>query len=279
MAPTAIKPSDAGDFWSPKAYSTSAPFVATSSPTLVKLLQAHKSDKILDVGCGDGEFTSNFIDSAGFVLGVDASPQMISAAQDRFGSKKAEFSVVDCRYLDKESSIVNGSWDKVITNSALHWIMRDEDTRESTFPAIHSALKPHGRFYFEFGGHGHVSEAFTALMYMLVQHGYSMEEARKINRWFFPSKEWTQKALERAGFEVELIEVEYRPTKLTAAEDGGLAGWIKLLGAPMINAVPAEKRENAVKQVCEVLEPVVTKGEDGSQWLGYVRLRGIAKKI
>ncbi|PVI01526.1 methyltransferase [Periconia macrospinosa] len=278
MAPAATTPSDVGDFWEPQAYSTSAPFVATSSPTLVQLLQAHGSERILDVGCGDGEFTANFIDSAGFVLGIDASAKMIKAAKSRFGSEKAEFRVVDCRYLDKEPPIVDGSWDKVITNSALHWILRDEETRMPTFKAIHAALKQNGRFYFEFGGHGHVSEAFTALLSMLVQHGYSMEEAKAINRWFFPSKEWTQHMLEKAGFAVEMIEVEYRPTKLTDVDEGGLAGWIQLLGAPMINAIPAAQRSQAVKQVCEILDPVVTKPEDGSKWLGYVRLRGVARK-
>lgn len=113
---------------------------------------------------------------------------------------------------------------------------------------------------------------------MLVQHGYSMEEAKKINRWFFPSKEWMRAALQEAGFVVEMMDVEYRPTKLTSTDGGGLAGWIRLLGAPMINAVPEGERDGAVRRVCEVLEPVVTKVEDGSQWLGYVRLRGVARK-
>jgi len=85
-------------------------------------------------------------------------------------------------------------------------------------------------------------------------------------------------ALESIGFVVEKMEVEYRPTKLTTEEGGGLAGWINLLGAPMVNALPPEKRESAVEQVCRVLEPVVTREEDGTQWLGYVRLRGITRK-
>lgn len=156
--------------------------------------------------------------------------------------------------------------------------MRDEFTRISTLKNIYSALKPGGTFFFEFGGQGHVSEVFTALLYMLVQHGIPMAEAKKINRWFFPSKDWTRQALESVGFAVETLEVEYRPTKLTSEEGGGLAGWINLLGAPMVEALPAAKRTQAVKQVCEVLEPVVTRHEDNTQWLSYVRLRGIARK-
>ena len=97
-----------------QAYSRSAPFVAKSSTLLIQLLQAQPSDRILDVGCGDGEFTANFIPSSGFVLGIDASAKMIGAANKNYGNEKAEFRVIDCRYLDKEQSIVNGSWDKVL---------------------------------------------------------------------------------------------------------------------------------------------------------------------
>lgn len=68
---------------------------------------------MLDVGCGDGKFTGNFIPHVGSVLGIDASPSMISSAKQDYGSPKAEFRVVDCRYLDKELDIVNGAWDKV----------------------------------------------------------------------------------------------------------------------------------------------------------------------
>ncbi len=105
-----------------------------------------------------------------------------------------------------------------------------------------------------------------------------MDRAKEINKWFFPSQPWMKSALESVGFTVDKLEVEYRPTKLTSAEDGGLAGWIKLLGAPMVNCLPPEKRGSAVEEVCRVLEPVVTRPEDGTQWLGYVRLRGIARK-
>lgn len=132
---------------------------------------------------------------------------------------------------------------------------------------------------FEMGGHGNVAEIMIALLFTLIQQGVSMEEAREANPWFFPSDSWMKEALEKVGFRVDKIETEYRPTKLTAAANGGLAGWIKLMGAQFLEVLPVEKRDEAVKQICDVLEPVVTQQEDGSQWLGYVRLRGIARKI
>jgi hypothetical protein len=51
------------------------------------------------------------------------------------------------------------------------------------------------------------------------------------------------------------------------------------MGAEMLAVVEESKRQDIVKQVCDILETVVTREEDGSQWLNYVRLRAVARKI
>lgn len=56
------------------------------------------------------------------VLGIDASPSMIETANKLYGGddkSKAEFRVVDCRYLQQEPQIVNGTWDKVFVKLSL----------------------------------------------------------------------------------------------------------------------------------------------------------------
>ncbi|KAI9044718.1 class I SAM-dependent methyltransferase [Aspergillus affinis] len=269
----------AKDHWSTEAYSTSASFVPKLAQTLLQYLDPQPTDKVLDIGCGDGKYTEAFLPAVQSVLGVDASPAMIEAASKEYGNAKAEFRVVDCCYLEKEKEIVNGSWDKVISNAALHWILRNESTRLNTLKAIYDSLKPGGRYVFEMGGHGNIAEVQTAMIFALVQQGFSIEKARETSPWFFPSVTWMTKALEEIGFKVEKMELEYRPTKLTDAVNGGLAGWVRLMGAPFLDALPEEKREGVAQQVCEVLQTAVTYHEDGSQWLGYVRLRGIATRV
>lgn len=85
-------------------------------------------------------------------------------------------------------------------------------------------------------------------------------------------------ALEQVGFSVEKLEMEYRPTRLTVDEKGGIEGWVRLMGAAALEVLEEKGgvREDAVKEVCDVLETVITREEDGSKWLGYVRLRGVA---
>jgi hypothetical protein len=166
-----------------------------------------------------------------------------------------------------------------VSNAALHWILRDTPTRINTLKACFSALKPGGRFVFEMGGAGNVSEVHTALISALVHQGISIDRARDASPWFFPSEVWMRRALEDIGFKVEILEVEFRPTQLTTDDGGGLRGWIKLMGASMLEVLEDEYREEAVvNEVCDVLSTVVTRIEDNSQWLGYVRLRGVARR-
>lgn len=158
-------------------------------------------------------------------------------------------------------------------------MLRDSSTRLNTLKACFSALKPGGAFVFEMGGAGNVAEANTALISAIVHQGLSIDRARKASPWFFPSEVWMSKTLEDIGFVVEILEVEYRPTELTTGDEGGLRGWVKLMGASMLEVVEDEsKRSAAIDEVCDVLSTAVTRVEDDSQWLGYVRLRGVAKK-
>ncbi|KAL4803046.1 S-adenosyl-L-methionine-dependent methyltransferase [Aspergillus unguis] len=268
------------DHWSSEAYSTSASFVPNLTSTLLKYLDPQPTDRVLDIGCGDGKFTDLFLPHVKEVLGVDASPAMIDSATKDYGSRPgAKFRVLDCCYLQRDNGVMDGQWDKVVSNAALHWILRNPQTRHSTLQDIYTALKPHGKFVFEMGGHGNVPEVATALQYALLQNGIPIEKVREVYPWFFPSDVWMTKTLEEVGFKVHRMEIEYRPTKLTSASGGGLAGWVRLMGASFLDVVDEGKREDIVQEVCEVLQSVVTRHEDGSQWLGYVRLRGVAEKV
>ncbi|OXV06921.1 hypothetical protein Egran_05318 [Elaphomyces granulatus] len=262
------------DHWSSEAYKAFVPQLQT----VLRYLDPQPTDRVLDIGCGDGRFTDNYLPAVAYVLGIDASPSMIDHARKAYGSPRAEFRIVDCRYLERETSITEGTWDKVVSNAALHWIFRDASTRISTLQAIHSCLKPGGHFVFELGGHGNVGEVVTAFLWALVHNGVTIESAREAIPWYFPSQNWMKKVLEELGFQVEKLEVEYRPTEITKTSGGGLPGWIRLFAAQTLDVVPAERREIVVREVCDILDKVITHEEDGSQWLGYVRLRGVARK-
>ena len=130
------------------------------------------------------------------------------------------------------------------------------------------------------GGAGNVSDVHTALLAAVVHQGTSIQEAHEASPWFFPSETLMAKLLSEAGFTVEKSELEYRPTELTTGEEGGMEGWVRLMGAQILESLEDEsRREAAIREVCGVLKRVCTHEEDGSQWLGYVRLRMVARKV
>lgn len=81
---------------------------------VLQLLQPRSDDRVLDLGCGDGQFTARFVSAVGAVLGLDSSPAMVEAARARLAgsSSAAAFRVLDCTLLG-QSDIADGSWDKV----------------------------------------------------------------------------------------------------------------------------------------------------------------------
>ncbi|PGH15655.1 hypothetical protein AJ79_02249 [Helicocarpus griseus UAMH5409] len=285
------------------AYNTSASFVPKLTHRLLELLDPQPTDDVLDIGCGDGKFTSSFIPQVKSVLGLDSSPSMIDSARKDHGGLTVDFQVRDCRYLEDNEAVVNAQWDKVakwllrrkwalefradevvkmyksISNAALHWILKEPSTRLNVFKAAYAALKPGGTFVFEMGGHGNVAEVHTALLAAVTRQGATMEQAHAASPWFFPSESWMRTMLEKVGFEVRTLEIEYRPTKLTTVKDGGIEGWVRLMASPMLDILDANSRDAAVAEACELLETIITREEDGSKWLGYVRLRGVAAKM
>lgn len=274
-----MSPPEANDHWNQQAYSASASFVPQLTSKVVSWLNPEGSDVILDLGCGDGSLTAKLKDACASVVGYDASRNFIDAARKAYGSNpNISFNVQDCRYLESSSELEIEKYTKVFSNAALHWILRDPSTRQSVLRAAYKALQPGGVFVFEMGGAGNVAEVHAALLAAVAHQGLSIETAREASPWFFPSEETMRTMLAQAGFEVEKCELEYRPTKLTAEQEGGLQGWVRLMGAQFLDSLQSEKlKEAVVTEVGDALKTVISH-EDGSMWLGYVRLRILARK-
>ncbi|CAF9940009.1 hypothetical protein IMSHALPRED_001712 [Imshaugia aleurites] len=270
----------AKDHWTANAYSTSASFVPLLTQEIVQWLDPRPHDTILDLGCGDGVLTTKIRSSCARVAGFDASANLINAAQNTYGTNRdLTWNVLDCRYLEHSNAVKEAEYTKVFSNAALHWILRDASTRMSVFRGAYRALRPGGTFVFEMGGAGNVADVHAALLAALVHQGVGIEKARESCPWFFPSEEMMKEMLEEVGFRVEQMKLAYRPTKLTEEKGGGLEGWLRLMGANFLDVLPTdEKKEAVVREVCDVLQTVLTHEEDGSMWLGYVRLKVVARK-
>ena len=277
------------DHWTSEAYTASASFVPALATTVLSWLDPTTEDIVLDLGCGDGVLTAQIASQAHTVIGLDSSANLIQAARDNYlgGAnikENLEFRVDDCRQLEsliKEGSLQRESVSKVFSNAALHWILphHDSQSRLSIFRGAYSLLCPGGMLVFEMGGHGNVAEIHAALISAVIHRGASPAGARAASPWFFPSKDLMVRELEEAGFKIERAETEYRPTPETKEKEGGLQGWVRLMGAQILEVLPDDElKEAAVQEVCEVLETICGR-EEGGYWLGYVRLRIRARRI
>lgn len=114
----------------------------------------------------------------------------------------------------------------------------------------------------------------TALLMAAARH-IGLPAAVEAHPWFFPDEAWAKEKMEAAGFRVDKVEREWRPTK---ADKGGVEGWVRLFGGLILEKVPEEHREDVVKEAAGVLEEVCRQ-PDGGYMISYVRLRGLGTKV
>ncbi len=242
--------------WNPAAYAEVGSFVPTLGAGVLEWLAPQPGERILDLGCGDGQLTAKIAACGAQVVGVDASPAMIASAQAKG---------IDARVANAEALPFLAEFDAVFSNAALHWV-RDQD---AMLAGVHRALKQGGRFVAEMGGHGNVAAILVALMAVLERHGFGGKEDG-VN--YYPTPQSYRARLERHGFHVEEIQLIPRPTPLSA----GMAAWLVTFRSGILGSIPEELRSTVVEETVALLRPVLCD-EEGN-WTGdYVRLRFIAR--
>lgn len=266
------------DRWSSNEYQNVASFVPKLAGKVVQWLDLQKDDVLLDIGCGDGILNADFAkilaQGNGSMLGIDSSASMIDSARELCkDAKNSTFETLDATQLVNKPELQKGTFTKAFSNAAMHWILRPEATRTDFFKGVYASLAPGGTFAFEMGGQSNVSEMRGTVL-MAVARRIGLPAALAADPWFFPDEVWITAQLEEAGFVVEKAEREWRPTK---ADKGGVEGWVRLFAKQLLDAVPEEQREEAIKECAEVLK-VVCHCPGGEDVISYVRLRGLARK-
>ena len=145
--------------WDPEAYGRDGAFVHGLAGGVLEWLAAQPGERLLDLGCGDGQLTARIAATGADARGVDASPAMVAAARAR-GIATDEAGAENLPYND-------ASFDAVFSNAALHWV-REQD---AMMAEVHRVLRPGGRFVAEMGGHGNIAAIRVGLIAVLERHG------------------------------------------------------------------------------------------------------------
>ena len=127
--------------WDADEYSRRSGLQQAMAKEVLALLDLEGSERVLDVGCGDGKITAEIATRLprGMVLGVDASPDMINFASSHFGPAtrpNLRFEVADARFLPFRSE-----FNMVVSFNALHWVPE----QDAALRSIRSAMTSDGR--------------------------------------------------------------------------------------------------------------------------------------
>jgi trans-aconitate methyltransferase len=240
----------AGQRWDPKTYAENARFVAELGQPVVELLAPKPGERILDLGCGDGALTEKLAALGCAVVGVDASPEQVVAAQARG---------LDARVMDGQSLAFAAEFDAVFSNAALHWMLQPD----RVIAGVARALKRGGRFVGEMGGAGNVAHIAGALTAALGRRGFAPELP-----WYFPGVAEYRAKLEAGGFTVEEITLFPRPTPLP----GDIGAWLETFAGAPLSRLGEDERAPFLAELREALAPHLQQ-PDGSWIADYVRLR------
>jgi trans-aconitate 2-methyltransferase len=135
--------------WDAAGYSRISSLQAAMAQEVLALLDLNGSERVLDVGCGEGKITAEIASRVpeGLVVGVDPSHDMIEFAENHFtlatssgaSLRNLRFEVADARSLSFKNE-----FDLAVSFNALHWIPQ----QDAALRSIYSALVPDGRAQF-----------------------------------------------------------------------------------------------------------------------------------
>ena len=241
--------------WNAAAYDEHARFVSDLGSPVLNLLAPKSGERILDVGCGDGELTLKIISAGADVVGIDASAEFVSAADSKG---------IDARQLQIEQMPFDQEFDAAFSNAVLHWVKSSQLAAERIF----ASLRPGGRFVAEFGGHGNIAAVRTALHASLSKRGCDPMEA---DPWYCPTADEYRRLLEQTGFEVQYAELIPRPTILPT----DMRGWMNTFVFGWLNECRPLDAEEIIDEAAKCLEPILR--DDAGVWTAdYVRIRILA---
>ena len=164
---------------------------------LIAELDLRGTERILDLGCGDGGLTARIADLVphGEVVGIDASRGMIEAARSK-ERKNLRFLLMDINELNYVEQ-----FDVVFSNATLHWI---KDHRR-LLRNVGRALLKGGKLRFNFAGDGNCSHFFSVIRRAMSAEEFAADFAGFDWPWYMPSVEEYSALMEASGMDTARV--------------------------------------------------------------------------
>ncbi len=118
-------------------------------PAIEQLLQIQPNERVLDIACGNGQFSRRLAELGATVVASDFSPQLIERAKSRTDqhADRIAYHVVDA--TDEEQLMaLAGAEDRPFDAAVCSNALMDMPAIEPLYRAVATLLKPGGRFVF-----------------------------------------------------------------------------------------------------------------------------------
>ena len=235
---------------------------------LVSELCLRGSERVLDLGCGDGTIAAAVAESVprGEVVGIDASQGMIEAAKAK-EKANLHFVVMDMGELDFEDE-----FDVVYSNAALHWVKN----HERLLVDVARALRQGGRVRFNFAGAGDCSNFIRVIRAAIAREEFAPYFKGFAWPWYMPAAIEYRRLVQRIGLREIAVWGENADRFFPEVET--LLRWVEQPSLVPFLACVAEGDKPAFREY--VFEAMIkaTRQDDGRCFEAFRRVNLSARK-
>lgn len=152
--------------WDGTAYAANTAHHRVHDEWFLRAFPVRTGDRVLDLGCGSGDFTRAVAAMVpdGHVVGIDAQATMLDEARAVAGDvANQSFRLGSVQDLDRvfPAPVHDGTFDVVMSRSVLHWVPSND--HPGVFAAASRLVRPGGWLRVECGGAGNVPAVVRVL--------------------------------------------------------------------------------------------------------------------
>lgn len=252
--------------WDAVDYSRNSSAQLAWARELIGKLELSGSERVLDIGCGDGKVTAEIarMVPGGIVVGIDKSEDMIGLASASFPGD--EWPNLSFARGDASRLGFCEDFDVVFSNATLHWVV----DHAPILRGVARALKPRGRALLQMGGRGNAAGILGVVEEFCVSGRWAKYFAGITNPYGFYGPEEYSQWLSHAGLRTVRVELIRKDMAQQGKE--GLAGWFRTTWLPYTQCVPEHLRDEFVGEVVERYIERHPADKDGTVHVQMVRL-------